>query len=142
MPRWDPDDKERTALHEAGHAIVGWSCGAIVGCIHLDTEKQGGSAHMTFAEHFSSVEEIAYWLGGYEAEQMLKPPGSKRRAMVDVGETDRILRENEAGEELRQQGRECARTRLREHESKLRVVVSHLVQYNYMDRVTFQAMMQ
>jgi hypothetical protein len=39
---WGPDDKDRTALHEAGHAVVAWSFGVTVGCIHLDLENTSG----------------------------------------------------------------------------------------------------
>jgi hypothetical protein len=45
MTAWDPDDKERTALHEG--AVVTWSCGVVIGPIHLDTVKEGGRATTT-----------------------------------------------------------------------------------------------
>jgi hypothetical protein len=45
MTTWDPDDKQRTALHEG--AVVAWSCGVVIGSIYLDTVKEGGRATTT-----------------------------------------------------------------------------------------------
>jgi len=71
-------DRERTALHEAGHAVVAWSFGVTVGCIHLDSEKQGGHAEIAPATHLEPFEQIAIALAGFESEQIFKPPGDKR----------------------------------------------------------------
>jgi hypothetical protein len=145
---WDPDDLERTALHEAGHAVVAWSFGVTVGCIHLDLEKEGGHAKIAPTAHLEHFEQIANWLAGFEAEQAFKPPGRKAKAMIDCGEVWRILRQNATsegepeGQALRERGRACAESRLREHESKVRRVARHLVEHHYMDRVVFEAMMQ
>src|SRR5262249_7795659 len=145
---WNPEDKERTALHEAGHAIVARSFGVTVGCIHLDLETEGGHAHFASTAHLKHFEQIANWLAGFEAEQAFKPPGRKAKAMIDCGEVCRILRENGTPEEetegqaLRERGRACAERLLREHESKVRRVARHLVEHHYMDRVLFEAMMQ
>src|SRR5262244_1504484 len=56
---WDPEDKERTALHEVGHAVVAWSFGITVGCIHLDIEKEGGHAQIASTAHLEHFEQIA-----------------------------------------------------------------------------------
>jgi hypothetical protein len=43
MTDWDPDDREKTAYHPAGHAIVLWTFGVPpTGGAHLDHETQGG----------------------------------------------------------------------------------------------------
>src|SRR5215831_13835161 len=145
---WDPEDKERTALHEAGHAVVAWSFGITVGCIHLDIEKEGGHAQIASTAHLEHFEQIANWLAGFGAEQVFKPPGRKANAMIDCGEVRRLLRENgtsddEAeGREIHERGRTCTEDRLRKHATKVRRVADHLIEYHYMDRVLFEAMMQ
>ena len=96
---WDPAVTERTALHEAGHAVVAWSFGLTVGSIHLDLATQGGHAMIASVAKLNPVEQIVRWLAGYEAEQMFKPPGRKAKAMIDFGEVSRILRENGTPEE-------------------------------------------
>jgi hypothetical protein len=59
---WDPDDKERTALHEAGHAVVAWSFNVVVGCIHLDPvgadqgrRREGGASRYGALKEFVSA---------------------------------------------------------------------------------------
>jgi hypothetical protein len=145
---WDPAVTERTALHEAGHAVVAWSFGLTVGSIHLDLATQGGHADIAAYTHLNPVEQIAIRLAGYEAEQAFKPPGRKAKAMIDFGEVSRILRENGTpedtpeGRKLREQGCACAQARLREHEARVRRVALHLIEHHYIDRVGFEAMMQ
>ena len=109
MP-WNPDDKERTALHEAGHAVVAWSLGLPVGGIHLDLKSEGGHTDITQAAHLEPFEQIANWLAGYEAERAFKPPGRKAKAMIDCGEVSRILRENETPENTYEERRSRRRS--------------------------------
>jgi hypothetical protein len=145
---WDFDDKERTALHEAGHAVVAWSFGVAVGCLYLDPKTKGGGAPIDSTTHLAPFEQIANWLDGFESEQAFKPPGRKYNAGKDFGEVRRILRENGTskdepeGQALRERGCACAKSRLREHESKVRAVARHLVDHHYMDRIVFEAMMR
>ena len=144
---WDRDDKERTALHEAGHAVVAWSFGVTVERIYLDLVNESGHTDAATA-HLKPVEQIANRLAGFEAEQAFKPPGKGRRALDDRYRVQMILQENEtpentpAGQELRERGRACAEARLREHETKVFRVALHLLEYHYLDRVAFDAMMQ
>ena len=145
---WDPEDKERTALHEAGHAAVAWSFGVTVGCIHLDLKNESGHAMIAPVTHLKLVEQIANWLAGFEAEQVFKPPAKERRSLCDFLAVHKILQDNETpeetpeGQELRDRGRACAAARLCEHQTKVRRVAHHLVEYHYIDRVAFEAMMQ
>jgi len=146
---WDPDDKERTALHEAGHAVVAWSFDLPLGSIYLDLEKESGgtTADRASIARLTLVEQIANWLAGYEAEQAFKRPGRKWNA-GDDGQVRRILRENDTpedtpeGQDLGEQGRACAEARLLKHEAKVRCVARHLIEHHYIDRVTFEEMMQ
>jgi hypothetical protein len=145
---WDPDDKERTALHEAGHVVVAWSFGLLVGSIHLDLKTKGGHADIASHTHLERVQQIANWLAGYEAEQAFKPPGRKAKAAFDCGEVRRILRDNDTpedtheGQDLRECGRACAKVRLLKHETKVHRVARRLIEHHYIDRAAFEEMMR
>jgi len=144
---WDRDDKERTAFHEAGHAVVAWSFGVIVGCIHLDLKNESGHAMIGPATHLKPIEQIANWYAGREAEKAFKFPANPHKSKDDLFRVGQILDEHTPGEtrerqDLRERGRACAEACLREHESKVLLVVRHLMQHHYVDRVAFEAMMQ
>ena len=148
---WDRDDNERTALHEAGHAVVAWSLGVTIERIYLDLENKSGGVDVppASAAHLKLVEQIANCFAGFEAEQAFKPPGRKAKALLDCGDIRKILRDNgtpeetSEGQELRERGRACAAARLREHETKVRRVADHLAQHHHIiDRAVFEAMMQ
>jgi hypothetical protein len=146
---WNPDDKERTALHEAGHAVVAWSFGvAVVKCLYLDPKTHGGGAPIASTAHLERFEQIANWLAGFEAEEAFMHPGRKYNAEGDFGEVRRILRENGTskdepeGKALCERGRSCAEERLRDHATKVRQIADHLVEHHYMDRVAFEAVMK
>ena len=139
---WNPDDKKRTALHEAGHAVVAWSFGVTVGCIHLDLENKSGHTMVASITRLQPFEQIAQCLAGFEAEQAFKPPGCRRRAFDDFHDkVPPILRANGTsddepeGQKLRERGRSCAEECLREHATKVWRIADHLVEHHYMDRV-------
>jgi hypothetical protein len=98
---WNHSDfLEKTAYHEAGHAVLLWTFGVPpLGGLHLDHVKQGGrvDSDRTAAERLPPVHEIAFWLAGYEAQQTFRPPGRRRAAAVDLGEVQRVLRETKRG---------------------------------------------
>jgi hypothetical protein len=132
---WNPPDSlEKTAYHEAGHAVLVWTFGVPpVGGLHLDHVKQGGrvDGDRRAAERLPPVHEIAFWLAGYEAEQIFRPPGRRKAAAVDFGEAQRVLRETKTrlrGPALRNKGRALARARLREHEAGVHRVARELVE--------------
>ena len=146
---WDPDDKERTALHEAGHAIVAWCFDVTGGHLYLDCVNQTGHVDLAGYTHLEPFKQIAIALAGFEAEQTLKPPGSKRRAFDDFHDKVPVILRNNGtsldepkGKALRKNGRACAKRRLLKHERQVRAIADHLVQHDYMDRVVFEAMMK
>jgi hypothetical protein len=145
MTTWD---RERTALH-AGHAVVAWSFGVTVGCIHLDSEKQGGHAKIAPATHLEPFEQIAIALAGFESEQLFKFPGNKAGAFDDLHDkVPSILREIGTSEDeprgrlIRDQGRACAEDLLRQCASKVRQLTRHLIEHHYIDPVDFETMMR
>jgi len=146
---WHSDDVERTALHEAGHAVVCWSYGRIMTRLHLDDVKEGGQAHFDPDLTLDVIGELACCLAGYEAEQLFKPPGRRGKAGWDFLHcVPIILRMNGASEDepeeqaLREQGRICAENRLLDHEARVRLVARYLIEHRHMNRDTFEVMMQ
>ena len=127
---WDPDDKERTALHEAGHAVVAWSFGLTVECVYLDLEKEGGNTLTDRAgeEKLCEIEHIAIALAGYASESIFKPPARKAKAIHDFHTSvPQIFRRYGVEDEREQrtkcrQGGACSKGRLRDHEAKVRRV--------------------
>jgi hypothetical protein len=135
MSGWNPSDfLEKTAYHEAGHAVVLWTIGVSpVGGLHLDHVKQGGrvDSDRRAAKRLPPVHEIAFWFAGYEAEQTFRRPGRTSAAVVDLGEVQRVLRETKTrlrGPSLRRKGRDLARARLREHEAGVHRLARELVE--------------
>jgi hypothetical protein len=140
---------ERTALHEAGHAVVAWSFDITGGALYLDRVNKSGHFDLAGYAHLEPFKQIAIALAGFEAEQTLKPPGSKRRAFDDFHDKVPVILRNNGtsldeskGKALRKNGRACAKRRLLKHERKVRAVADHLVEHHYMDRVTFEALMK
>ena len=116
MTTWDPDDKGANRSTRGGARC----CRMVLWCgdwVHPPRHGEGrGRATtttpiLTFAENHTPFEQIAFYVAGYEAEEIFKPPDRMFNQLGDWGEVNRILRENELGEELREQGRENARTR-------------------------------
>lgn|SRR5262249_32345204 len=145
---WNREDKERTALHEAGHAVVAWFLGAAVLRIRLDLEMRGGDTETNpySINKRPRVHRIAAALAGSEAEWLFKPPADKDRLAYDIDQVIQILEEDgtvcqPAGIERRESGRAFARHCLREHEVKVRRIARHLVNHNCMERLTFEAIM-
>jgi hypothetical protein len=143
---------ERTALHEAGHAVLAWSFGVAPGAdLYLDLEKESGGAPFVLSSvaHLKPVEQIAVALAGFEAEQTFKPPGKKRRAADDFHDkVPTILRNNGAsldepqGKALRKNGRARAKRRLLKHDRKVRAVARHLVEHHRVSPALFEALMK
>ena len=70
MTTRDPDDKERTSLHEAGHAVVAWSYGVGIGSIRLDTKMKGVRRTsqlpiLTFAANRTPLEQSTFYVAGH-----------------------------------------------------------------------------
>jgi hypothetical protein len=67
MTDWDHDDHEKSAYHEAGHAVVLWTFGVPpTGGVHLEHETHGGciATELGAATRLSPVHQIATWLAG------------------------------------------------------------------------------
>lgn len=59
-----------TAYHEAGHAVVAWSCDLHVGPISISAEDASGKARISPADRLMLIEQIAVCAAGYEAENV------------------------------------------------------------------------
>jgi hypothetical protein len=85
---WDPDDMEKVAFHEAGHAVVAWLFGLPLKRIYLDLKTEGGGVapDLERAACLCLAQLVAVQYGGPISEKMFRSPGNQwteRRAAFD-----------------------------------------------------------
>jgi hypothetical protein len=74
---WDPDDRFRTALHEAGHAVVLSSFNIAVQAVYLDSVKESGGTIPVEPLAIAQLDvdpHMAFASAGYLSERLFKPP--------------------------------------------------------------------
>jgi Peptidase M50B-like len=132
---WDPVDMEKTAFHEAGHAVVAWSLGARRTRIYLDLEKQGGEAISAVAPtRLCIVQQIAFHYAGPVSEKIFKGPASSPRARADHMNVHVLLEKNGTPEEepegqaLQTRAYALVEKLLRRHEARIGRVAKRLLQ--------------
>ena len=88
----------------------------VIGSIHLDTVKEGGRATtttpiLTFAENHTPFEQIAFYVAGYEAEEIFKPPDRMFNQLGDWGGSEQDFKGKRTGRGItRARSRECPDT--------------------------------
>jgi hypothetical protein len=92
----DPDDMEKAAFHEAGHAVVAWSLCLTVGHVELHVANNSGHARIADAE--DALHRVAVSYAEFEVEDMFKGPTAFVRSEDDFTRAD-----EELTKELRQQ---------------------------------------
>jgi hypothetical protein len=147
---WNPDDKWRTALHEAGHAVVLSSFDIAVQSIYLDPVKESGGTIPVEPLAVAQLDvdrHMAFALAGYLSERLFKPPPLKRKARYNRLETIPVALRWHAIEDTRQQcmvlkrGGNIARQRLRDRQVKVLRVAYQLFRHGRLDRATFESIM-
>jgi hypothetical protein len=152
---WAPDDMEKAAFHEAGHAVVGWSFGVKVHDVYLDVANNSGAMRAPPEPLPDDVtHKVAIWYAGFEAEYMFKGPAVFVRAEGDFKRADEDLKNALAnkfytglyspqGRQLQAACRTCAQERLREHEARVRRVAEALLQPPHkIDAAKFEQLMR
>ena len=147
---WNADDKFRTALHEAGHAVVLSSFNIAVQSVYLDPVKESGGtipAEPLAIAQLDVDKHVAFALAGYLAERLFKPPPLKQKAGYDRLETIPVALRWHGIEDRRQQcmalkrGGNIARQRLRDRQIKVLRVAHQLFRHGHVDRAAFEAIM-
>ena len=147
---WDPDDKFRTALHEAGHAVVLSSFNIAVQSVYLDPLKESGGTIPVEPLAIAQLDidkHMAFACAGYLSERMFKSPPLKRKAGCDRLETISVALRWHGIEDRRQQcmalkrGGNIARQRLRDRQVKVLRVAYQLFRRGRIDRAAFEAIM-
>jgi hypothetical protein len=122
-----------TAYHEAGHAVVAWSLGLPVRAVRVSDDDASGVADIGSADHLSLIEQIAICSAGMAAVDVFDCPTHELASFNDNLLIFHLLEANGISEDgqgpkLRQEGYNCARTRLETHKSKLIKLAERLVQ--------------
>jgi hypothetical protein len=70
--QWNPrnDTPRSTAYHEAGHAVVAFALGLLVGTIRVRADDAGGTTEIEPADHLTLIDQIALCHAGTAAEQL------------------------------------------------------------------------
>jgi hypothetical protein len=145
---WDPDNKFRTALHEAGHAVVLSSFNIEVHSVYLDPINESGGTIPVEPLALAQLDvdkHIAFASAGYLSERLFKPSPMKRKAGYDRLETIAVALRWHGIEDRHQQclvlkrGGKIARQRLRDRQVKVLRVAYQLFQRGRLDRAGFEA---
>jgi len=151
---WDPEDIEKAAYHEAGHAIVAWSLDLQVDGVYLD--PVGNSGHAMIALAKDPIQQVTVWYAGFEAEDIFKGPAAFVRAEEDFlwanEELTKKLREEFGQRKMVQSAegrwfqiscRARAQELLRQHKDRVERVVKELLQPPHeIKRERFEQLMQ
>jgi hypothetical protein len=133
---WDPVDMEKTAFHEAGHAIVEWSLGVPPARIYLDLEnRSGGTVPAVDPSRLCLVQQIAIHYAGPKAEEIFTGFARARdhAARADhlwvhvLLEKNGTPEEEPEGQALQTSAYACAEKLLRRHEPRIRRVANRLM---------------
>jgi hypothetical protein len=127
---------EKTAFHEAGHAVVGWLFGLPPKRMYLNLETEGGEVVPVdpFASRLCLVKRIAYLYAGPVSEEIFKGPASSRRCSGDHANVHVLLEKNGTPEEepegqgLQKRAYALVEKLLRRQESRVERVAKRLMQ--------------
>jgi hypothetical protein len=78
-------DRRGAAFHEAGHATVAWALGVPVGVIEIAIggDDAKGGAQIGSSQHLPSVDQIAIWLAGVQAQHLFSAPTHEHAGLAD-----------------------------------------------------------
>jgi hypothetical protein len=133
---WDPVDMEKTAFHEAGHAVVAWLFHLSPKRIYLDLEKEGGGVDY-LTERFDRLcllQQIVFYYGGPVSENIFRGPASGKRCSGDHVNVHVLLEKNGTPEEapegqaLQTRAYSWTEKLLRRHEASVARVANRLLQ--------------
>ncbi|MCK1567487.1 hypothetical protein IVB08_26610 [Bradyrhizobium sp. 173] len=135
-----------TAIHEAGHAVVGWSFDLAVGAIWVSAEDASGGTQIGPADHLKLSDQIAVWCAGGIAEEVFECPGHELATFQDNVEIMNLLAKHGFTEEsgapaLRAQGYDIAAATLESNRAKVMALAECLVEYGRVEASDFLMLM-
>jgi hypothetical protein len=135
-----------TACHEAGHAVVAWALGLVVGTICVRADDAGGGADIGSAEHLCLTKQIAARIAGAAAEDLFDCHSHDLASFNDNVKIMELLEEHGISEReglaLRAEAYRCARKYLEKNRAKVAKLVDRLAQCGEVDGVEFLQLMQ
>jgi hypothetical protein len=136
-----------TAYHEAGHAVVAFALGLLVGTIRVRADDAGGTTEIEPADHLTLIDQIALCHAGTAAEQLFDCRSHDWAFSMDILKSIRLIEDYGVSEEkhgpgLRAAAHNWALTHLKKHWSKVAKLADRLVECGYVDAVEFMRLMQ
>jgi hypothetical protein len=136
-----------TAYHEAGHAVVAFALGLLVGTIRVRADDAGGTTEIEPADHLSLIDQIALCLAGTAAEKLFDCRSHDWAFSMDILKIMELIRGHGMSEEthgpgLRAAAYNWALTHLQKHRSKVAKLADRLVECGRVDPVEFMRLTQ
>jgi hypothetical protein len=79
------EDRRAAAYHEAGHIVVAWALGAVVGAaaIGINGDDAKGTSEIGSAERLPLVDKIALCAAGLESQSVFNAPAHPYAGIMD-----------------------------------------------------------
>src|SRR5262245_11759854 len=108
-------DRFGAAVHEAGHAVVAWALGLVVGelAIGIKGDDTAGTSEIGDSGHLPLVDQIAICLAGLEAQEMFECPPHNLAGMSDLGKIVELIENGRISGDESRRLREAGATRAR-----------------------------
>jgi hypothetical protein len=133
-----------TAVHEAGHAIVAYRLGLIVGDVHVNADDASGGAEVACADRLSFIDQLAICFAGRVAEGLLEVRAHPNAAACDHIRVRNLLKgiSDEDGRRLRDSGWNRAAELLEPEKVAIGRVAEWLVENGRMSGAAFKRLME
>jgi len=136
-----------TAHHEAGHAVVAFALGLLVGTIRVRADDAGGTTEIEPADHLSLIDQIALCYAGTAAEHLFDRRSHDWASSMDILKIIKLIEDHGVSEEklgpgLRAAAYNWALTHLQKHRGKVAKLADRLVECGHVDPVEFMRLMQ
>jgi len=136
-----------TAYHEAGHAVVAFALGLLVGTIRVRADDAGGTTEIEPSNHLSLIDQIALCYAGTAAEHLFDCRIHDWASSMDNLKIIKLIEHHGVSDEkhgpgLRAAAYSWALTHLHKHRSKIANLAERLVEFGQVDPVEFLRLMQ
>jgi ATP-dependent Zn protease len=135
-------DRAGAAMHEAGHAVVGWALGLPVGEIEIGMggDDAAGRSEIGDASHLPLIDQIAVCIGGLEAQHLFDRLIHDMAGLSDFGKIIELIEDGiseEQSKELRDAGANRARNLLTKHKDLVARLADEVLKNGKVDAGAF-----